>query len=281
MTSVLRDALSEGEFRERYILRRLLCEDYMKNINYKFKYNTVSDTPDSHLSILKGKKYIQNIKKKVIDDWGFYDYLWKKTDNFSKLFDSINDTQGVDIEYDNGKIIPLRKGILEEYIPQGMVHILKIGFPKHFIIGIIERKGNILYFSTADPSGLWYNKRNLSYECEHRTFQFAFRKWISERSVYRVYFQNPHVNICFQYMNDSNCQTWVYYYIHIVYIDKYTSNGKWVDWLQKLKSYSTGKSDIFDIAVYFNMLLDEFIQFITSGDSTIFTIKYPLHYDFV
>ena len=55
MTNALRDGLYEHEFRERYILRRVLCETYInRNILDTFKYNTVIPEGGDYIHILKG-----------------------------------------------------------------------------------------------------------------------------------------------------------------------------------------------------------------------------------
>lgn len=275
MTNALRYGLCEHEFRERYILRRVLCETYTnKNILDTLKYNTVIPEGGDYIHILKKRSYLKNFHKKVSDDNGFYDYKWRVGDTFTELFDEINDNQGMDIEYENYSIIPFRDDILEHITPKDIL-ILKIGFPDHFVIGIIKRKGNTLYFETVDPSGIVYTGRNLVFDSTHRKFQFAFRKWVSQNSIYNVYFKRPMVNVCFQYNNDCNCQTWVYYYIHIVYIDKYTKTDNGKAWLQKIKNLEdiTNK---FEVGVTLNILLNEFIQCMSTDDiDTVFVL--PQH----
>ncbi len=274
MTSKLRDSLLPSEFRERYILRRILCENYMRDIPNNIIYNSI--VPDNnYIKKILNRTYINNILKRKPDGFGYYDYIWKEFDKFTGLFDVINETHGTDIEYENRDLTIFQKKIIVS-LSLGKILLLKIGFPDHFILGIVKRRGNTLYFTTMDPSGIDFNGRNIDYDSNHRGFQISFRRWIRENTNYNIYFNKPYVNICFQY-NDYNCQTWVYYYIHIVYIDTVSRKGLWKKWLNILKGIEDGVNK-FEVEITLNLLLEEFIYFMTIKEMSLFIKKFPFHF---
>ena len=108
------------------------------------------------------------------------------------------------IEYDYDKVFIKDEGLFTSR----ELTLLKIGFPIHFLLATSIRVGNIIYFTTFDPSGIDYNRRNLDYDSDHRFFQVKLRRWVRERTSFSIKFVRPEVNLCFQY-DDYNCQTWI------------------------------------------------------------------------
>lgn len=289
MTSKLRGSLPPREFRERYIMRRLLCEYYFHSYlpRKQFIYNYIFDKEYiGGVDRVINHSIINNIKKKVFDDGGFYDYKWVVEDDVTMAFDKINNTQGVDIEYiDEGVRDGKNICIFNDFsLERGMISIIKIGFPEHFVMAIIEPIYHTLHVTMIDPSSLFYNRRHLEYETPHRLFRHHFSRWIREHRTYYMYevkYEKPRVNLSFQFEDDYNCQTWVYYYIHIVYLDSVTKHGSWEIYFNKLKELGDC-GNLFHIRVSFNLLLEEFIYFMINSNQnegvTIFNETYPFHY---
>lgn len=273
MSSKLREALTIYNFKERYIIRRLLCENYMRRLPRDIIYNFI-DGHETFLERIRGNSYINDFKLRELDLDNIYDYTWKSTDAFTRAFDLIDNTGGIDIEYDITKDKITVETDLSRLGSEKM--ILRIGFPDHFIIAITERRGNIIYFSTFDSSGIDYDGRNIEYDSEHHRFQTAMRRWIRENTYFRIKFVRPVVNVCFQYVNDCNCQTWAYYYIHLVFIDKTTRNGSWKTWLKIIEG-KCETPDRFDLQVYLNSLIDEFIKYMYLDYNSLFIPVFPLH----
>ena len=269
MTSKLREALEVNEFKQRYILRRMLCESYIKRMGISCYYNNLNTS--DFTDIILSRSYINNMYKRQPDGLGAYDYVWKRKDTFTDLFDTINIDSGTDIEYDYDKVFIKD----EELFTSRELTLLKIGFPIHFLLATSIRVGNIIYFTTFDPSGIEYNRRNLDYDSDHRFFQIKLRRWVRERTSFTIMFVRPEVNLCFQY-DDYNCQTWIYYYIHFRFIDRVTRDGRWRDFFAKLEEYED-ITDKFEVEIQFNILLEEFISFMANKDETIFIDKYPFH----
>lgn len=274
MSSKLRDALPPCEFKERYIIRRLLCENYMRHLPRDIIYNHI-EGHETFLKLLQQNSYKRNIKKRIKDEEGYFDYDWKLPDDFTRGFDIIDETGGIDIEYDEkrGKIV-VETDLSR--LGDGKM-ILRIGFPEHFTVAVTERRGNIIYFTTFDSSGIDYERRNLDYNSDHRGFQMAMRRWIRENTYFRVKFLRPEVNVCFQYVDDWNCQTWAYYYIHLIFIDETTRRGSWKSWLKIVKNIDNIHNR-FKVRVTLNLLLDEFIQYMIVCDNSLFTSEYPIHF---
>ena len=274
MSSKLREALTIYNFKERYIIRRLLCENYMRHLPQDIIYNYI-DGAGTFLESLQKYSYRRNIRKRIKDDEGYFDYDWKLLDDFTRGFDRIDETGGIDVEYDKkrGKII-VETDLSR--LGNGKM-ILRIGFPEHFTVAVTERRGNIIYFTTFDSSGIDYERRNLDYDSDHRGFQMAMRRWIRENTYFLVKFLRPEVNVCLQYVDDWNCQTWAYYYIHLVFIDETTRRGSWKGWLKIVKNIDNIHNR-FEVRVTLNLLLDEFIQYMIVCDNSLFTSKYPIHF---
>lgn len=274
MSSKLRDALPPCEFKERYIIRRLLCENYMRHLPQDIIYNHIKGHK-TFLESLEKYSYRRNIRKRIKDDEGYFDYDWKSTDDFTRGFERIDETGGIDVEYDKkrGKIV-VETDLSR--LGDGKM-ILRIGFPEHFTVAVTERRGNIIYFTTFDSSGIDYERRNLDYNSDHRGFQTAMRRWIRENTYFHVKFLRPEVNVCLQYVDDWNCQTWAYYYIHLVFIDTTTRRGNWRTWLKIIE----GKCETpnrFELQVFLNSLLEEFIKYMYLDHKTLFIPVFPLHY---
>ena len=273
MASKLRNALPPCEFKERYIIRRLLCENYMRHLPRDIIYNHI-EGHKTFLEPIRGNSYRRNIVRKL-DENGYFDYEWKISDDFTRGFDLIDETGGIDIEYDEKRDKIIVETDLSRF-GEGMM-ILRIGLPDHFAIAVTERRGNIIYFTTFDSSGIDYERRNLDYDSDHRGFQIAMLRWIRENTYFRVKFLQPEVNVCFQYVDDWNCQTWAYYYIHLIFIDETTRRGSWKSWLEIVKNIDN-KHNRFEVQVTLNLLLDEFIQYMIVCDNSLFTSEYPIHF---